>query len=64
MHYDFDRHIDRKSTNDLKWLAAAVQSYLGREVREDMIPMWIADTEFGCPPVIIDALRGRVEKEI
>lgn len=64
MHYDFDRHIDRKSTNDLKWHAAAVQSYLGREVREDMIPMWIADTEFGCPPVIIDALRSRVEKEI
>lgn len=64
MKYDFDRHVDRKNTNDMKWHTEAVKGYLGRDVREDMIPMWIADTEFACPPVIVDALRKRVEKEI
>ena len=64
MQYDFDRHVDRKSTNDMKWHTAPVSAYLGCQVREDMIPMWLADTEFACPPVIVNALRDRVEKEI
>lgn len=64
MEYDFDRKVDRRATNDMKWHAAPVSAYLGCQVREDMIPMWIADTEFACPPVIVNALRTRVEKEI
>ena len=64
MKYDFDRHVERRDTNDLKWHAKAVEGYLGVPVREDMIPMWIADTEFACPPIIVEALRKRVEKEI
>lgn len=64
MKYDFDRVVDRKQTNDLKWHSQAVSSYLNRAVPEDMIPMWLADTEFACAPVIVDALRKRVDKEI
>lgn len=64
MEYDFDRRVDRKSTNDMKWHAKAVSSYLHRPVPEEMIPMWLADTDFACAPVIVDALRERVEKEI
>ena len=29
-----------------------------------MIPMWLADTDFACAPVIVEALRERVDKEI
>lgn len=64
MVYDFDRKVDRKSTNDMKWHAKAVSSYLHRPVPEEMIPMWLADTDFACAPVIVDALRERVDKEI
>ena len=62
--YDFDRKVDRVSTNDLKWHSKAVESYLHREVPEDMIPMWLADTDFACAPHIVEALKRRVEKEI
>lgn len=64
MVYDFDRKVDRKSTNDMKWHAKAVSSYLHRPVPEEMIPMWLADTDFACAPVIVDVLRERVDKEI
>lgn len=64
MKYDFDRRVDRVSTNDMKWHTAPVTAYLGCQVREDMIPMWIADTDFACPPVIVEAMKKRVEKEI
>lgn len=64
MDYDFDRKIDRLQTNDMKWHAKAVQSYLNSEIPENFIPMWLADTEFACPPFLIEAMKKRVEKEI
>lgn len=64
MKYDFDRKVDRKQTNDMKWHSEAVASYLHREIPEEMIPMWLADTDFACAPVIVEALKKRVEKEI
>lgn len=64
MRYDFDRKLDRTLTNDLKWNTTLVEANLHCAVREDMIPMWVADTDFACAPVIVQALRDRVEKEI
>uniref|UniRef100_UPI003AB8A6D3 MalY/PatB family protein n=1 Tax=Candidatus Allofournierella excrementavium TaxID=2838591 RepID=UPI003AB8A6D3 len=64
MTYDFDRKVDRKSTNDMKWHAKAVSMYLHREIPETMIPMWLADTEFACPPCIVKAVEARAAKEI
>lgn len=60
----FDREYDRKSTHDLKWNRTGVESYLGQDVREDMIPMWIADTDFGCMQEIVDAVKKRAENGI
>lgn len=56
---EFDREYDRRSTHDLKWKQAGVEAYLGQKVREDMIPMWIADTDFGCMEKIVDAVKAR-----
>ncbi|MCD7818514.1 MAG: pyridoxal phosphate-dependent aminotransferase [Lachnospiraceae bacterium] len=64
MKYDFDRIIDRKQTNDMKWHSEAVSKFLPYEFPEDMIPMWLADTDFACAPIIVDALRNRADKEI
>jgi cysteine-S-conjugate beta-lyase len=64
LKYDFDRQVDRIQTNDMKWHAKAVSSYLHMDIPEDMIPMWLADTDFACAPVIVEALKRRVGKEI
>lgn len=62
--YDFDRIVDRTHTNDLKWNREAVIGHLKNEVPEDFIPMWIADTEFACAPMIVEAIKKRADKEI
>lgn len=64
MQYDFDREIDRKDTYDLKWNKDLLEARLGRQVADDFIPMWIADTDFACAPHIVEALKRRAEKEI
>ncbi len=49
---DFDRVIDRRNSNSLKW---------GRYRDRDVIPMWVADMDFQAPEPILEALRRRVE---
>lgn len=39
--FDFDREIDRSGTMSLKW-----DKYKG----QDVLPMWVADTDFASPP--------------
>lgn len=63
MKYDFERTLNRTLTNDLKWLPENMRLY-GITADKDSIPMWIADTDFPCAPVIVEALRKRVEHEI
>lgn len=48
----FDEVIDRHPSYALKW-----EKYKGR----DILPMWIADTEFKCAQPILDALKARTE---
>ncbi|KAL8205072.1 UNVERIFIED_CONTAM: hypothetical protein K2H54_000087 [Gekko kuhli] len=49
--FDFDREIDRSGTMSLKW-----DKYKG----QDVLPMWVADTDFVSPPAVIEALTQRV----
>ncbi len=46
----FDTLVDRRGTHSLKW-----------DVKEDELPMWVADMDFKTAPAIIDALNKRVE---
>lgn len=48
----FDQIIDRSSTHAFKW-----EKYKGT----DVIPLWIADSEFKCAQPILDALHKRIE---
>lgn len=50
MKYDFDKTIDRRTTNSYKWDSAP----------EGVLPMWVADMDFRTAPAIIDALQKRV----
>ncbi len=48
--YDFDRIIERRGTDSVKW------SRYG----SDVLPLWVADMDFASPQPVIDALKQRV----
>lgn len=54
LKHDFDATTNRMGTNCKKW-----DTY-----GEDVIPMWIADTDFKCPQPVLDAIRTRAEHDI
>ncbi|WP_329139047.1 MalY/PatB family protein [Streptomyces sp. NBC_00670] len=56
----FDTVIDRKNSNSMKW-ASARQFLTADEVAADPLPMWVADTDFKAPQVVIDALHQAVD---
>lgn len=64
MSVNFDRIIDRRSTNDLKWRPEGLKGYLPVTVSENEIPMWIADMDFACPECIVSAIHARADQEI
>jgi putative C-S lyase len=49
--FDFDAPIDRAGTWSTRW-----DRYAGR----DVIPLWVADTDFRPPPAVLEALAARV----
>ncbi|MXP50906.1 MalY/PatB family protein [Pantoea sp. SoEX] len=51
MIFDFDQQIERRYSDSIKW-----NKYKGK----DIIPLWIADTDFKSPKCIIDAINNRV----
>lgn len=57
--YNFDRIIDRKGTDTLKY--GVLQERYGRE---DLTPLWVADMDFETPSFITDALRRRLEHSL
>ena len=54
LQHDFDATTNRKGTNCKKW-----DTY-----GDDVIPMWIADTDFKCPAPIVEAIKKRAEHDI
>jgi cystathionine beta-lyase len=52
MRFDFDSPVDRAGTWSTRW-----DRHAGREV----IPLWVADTDFRAAPAILQALARRVE---
>ena len=50
MLYNFDEIVNRRDSGSLKW-----------DVKENQLPMWIADMDFKTAPEIIEALKKRVE---
>ena len=48
----FDQIIDRTESYSYKW-----NKYAGK----DILPMWVADSEFKCAQPILDALHQRVD---
>lgn len=59
MRIDFDKVIDRKGTNCLKWDKS--KQIFGRD---DILPMWVADTDFKAPDQVINAMKKRLDHGI
>ena len=53
MRHNFDEIIDRRNSDCKKYEKA--------NYPEDIIPMWIADTDFAAPKEIVDAIKERAE---
>ncbi len=53
MKYDFTKLTNRRNTNSYKW-----------DVKEDILPMWVADMDFETAPEIIEAIQAKVSKGI
>ncbi|MDR2788726.1 MAG: PatB family C-S lyase [Candidatus Accumulibacter sp.] len=49
--FDFERVIDRRGGDSLKW-----NKYAG----SDVLPLWVADMDFAAPPPVIAALERRI----
>lgn len=52
MKYNFDKIIDRRGTNCVKW---------DEMEDKDVIPMWVADMDFETAPCVVEALKERME---
>jgi len=51
MPFDFDTPIDRAGTWASRW---------DRYAERDVIPLWVADTDFRAPPAVLEAFAARV----
>lgn len=51
MTYDFDKPVQRRGTDCVKWDEAA----------PGVLPLWVADMDFETAPCIVEALRKRLE---
>lgn len=52
MTKEFDQQVDRKGTASQKW-----EKYSD----SDILPMWVADTDFMSPPSVLQALHERID---
>jgi len=59
MKYNFDEIINRKNTNSVKY--DMLKQYFGKD---DLLPFWVADTDFKVPTCISDAIVKRANHEI
>lgn len=48
--FDFDKAVNRRNTYSLKW-----------DVKDNELPMWVADMDFETAPCVIEAVKKRVE---
>ncbi len=67
MTFNFDEEIERTGTHSIKWefLFEGHKLVFGdhaqaKHGRDRLLPMWVADMDFRCPPAVIEALTERV----
>jgi cysteine-S-conjugate beta-lyase len=72
MTFDFDTEVDKFGINSIKWEFQfdadhkATFSDLARPERgeERLLPMWVADMDFRCPPPVVEAVVARAQRSV
>ncbi len=71
MTYTLDTEIKRQGTHSVKWeyivkdgKSAFTDRTDEKHGDERLLPLWVADMDFRCPPAVIDALAERVQHGI
>ncbi|MDY0221527.1 MAG: MalY/PatB family protein [Desulfobacterium sp.] len=57
--WNFDEIIDRSSTGSLKWEPEVLRAKFGQG-GENLLPLWVADMDFNCPPAVVEAMEKRL----
>lgn len=55
MQYNFDKIVDRRNSNSLKYDFAVERGYPA-----DVLPLWVADMDFSAPEPVLEALHKAV----
>ena len=61
MHYDFDYYPDANRDNFVRYNPLFLKSVFGRT---DLLPFWVADTDFQVMPALSEALAARIKSGI
>ncbi len=71
MTHELDVEIDRHGTHSVKWefIVEGEQFTYGDHAHKKhgcnrLLPLWVADMDFRCPPAVIEALAARVQHGI
>ncbi len=71
MNFDFDTEIDRRGTDSLKWefvmvdkKAVPASQAISNDSGACLLPMWVADMDFRCPPAVIEAVTDRARQGV
>ena len=59
MQYDFDKHVERRGTDCLKY--DGLFQMLGRS---DVTPLWVADMDFETPPFVVRSIEQRLKQRV
>lgn len=59
MSYQLNEFVDREGTNSMKWNYR--EKVFGTD---DVLPLWVADMDFSCPPSVTEALIERAKHPI
>ena len=57
--FNFDERVNRKGTDSIKW--DHLKTHFGQE---DLLPLWVADMDFSCPPPVVDEMKRIAEHGI
>ncbi|MDN5681548.1 MAG: aspartate aminotransferase, partial [Ewingella sp.] len=55
MTLNFDQWVDRSHSDSVKW---------NKYKNQDVIPLWVADTDFASPPEVVAELQQRVAEGV
>lgn len=58
MKTNFDQVINRHASGSVKW--DFIDRYQNMDT-ENLLPMWVSDYDFACPPNVLEALHKRVD---